>query len=250
MRLNLRGAIPKQVFDRWAVLALAAAWSFLAVAGSTFSWVTSSDTKVNEFRGEVRFGASISEQFTANAVLRPGTAVRKEVRATNMEQAAAFVRMSLRQALALRGTDPATGNAASGAAETFELTFAEWFELSPGGGLGGSAWEWFSPRLGAAGPPDTGQPAYWAFDGESFDGWLYYSEPLPPTETTGPFLIEIEAHHALPNRIKNADYHVTVTLEAVQAAPEALAGQWGLGVDSPVYQLLAGKTGGQGTAEQ
>jgi alternate signal-mediated exported protein len=244
MDMNWKGirAAARHTLNRPTVLAFAAAWSFLAVVGSTFSWVTSSDTRVNEFRGEARFGAVITEKFLDGSVLRPGAEVQKEVRVTNTEQVPAFVRISFSEVLKLYKMDPVTGNATGTLKDTFEFDTLDW-----------AATQTFRPReleyillnLGdMLTAPDANKSNYWLLEFNSegiaaVNGWFYYSEPLPPGGSTTPLFKSLTLNGDAPNRLKNADYSMTLTLEAVQANLSALA-QWGItDTTHPVYQMLA-----------
>jgi hypothetical protein len=105
----------KSVLNRGTVLGFAAVYAVMAIIGSTFSWVTSSDTRVNQFRGEISFGATVSENFTSNLAWRPNTADTKVARVTNTEKSPAFVRVSLAEAMQSYGLSDTNGNITNGA---------------------------------------------------------------------------------------------------------------------------------------
>jgi alternate signal-mediated exported protein len=230
-----KGIRLKQALDKWTALAFAIAWAFLAVIGSTFSWITTTDSRVNVFRGEARFGTSITEVFTPNFAWRPGTTAAKEVRVINTEKVPAFVRLHGAELLKIYETDPVTGNATSVVRAEIEYsTIALSLENRP------PELDDFITIQGdkVLVAPDGSQSNYWLYDE---DGWYYYSEPLLPGEITEAVMTSLSLSAAVPNYLKNADYTFTVTLDAVQAQKGALS-EWGI-TSGDVYDLLNPKGG-------
>jgi len=84
-----------------AVLFVAVVYSLMMIVGSTFSWITSSDTQINEFSRETRseFKTLLSEVFVPVSDWIPGTSVTKEVRAYNAGTYDALVRISFEEML-------------------------------------------------------------------------------------------------------------------------------------------------------
>ena len=89
----------KWIYSKGALIAFALLYSFFAVIGSTYSWITSADARVNEFRGEERLEAILVEVFEPNMDWKPGSSIAKEVRAYNNGTADMIVRLSFEEAL-------------------------------------------------------------------------------------------------------------------------------------------------------
>ena len=87
----------KALYSKGALIAFALLFSFLVTIGSTFSWVTSSDQKVNEFRGEMGLKAIIVEDFTQRSKWKPGESVAKTVSVCNDGISPSFVRISFEE---------------------------------------------------------------------------------------------------------------------------------------------------------
>jgi alternate signal-mediated exported protein len=232
--MSWSGIRVKRVLNKPLVLAFAVLYSLLAVIGSTFSWITTSYSRVNKFEGETRFGAVITENFVSDLAWRPGTAVTKELRVTNTEQMSAFVRITLEEILTLYDIDPATGNALDSVKETLSVSAGmtrpgelDYIEVQAGRILENI---------------DSLEANYWTIGQSGGTMYLYYSEALQPGASTEALLTGIELKGATPNALKNAGYTLRVEMEAVQANADALAG-WGLSSGDPVYELLAGKAG-------
>ncbi|MDR1465741.1 MAG: hypothetical protein LBJ11_10665 [Oscillospiraceae bacterium] len=93
------------ISSKGAVLVFALIYAFLAVTGSTFSWITSSDTVVNEVEQDGVFSTVIEEEFSPLADWKSGTKAAKTVTAYNSGTMDAVVRISFEEVLT--GTIPA-----------------------------------------------------------------------------------------------------------------------------------------------
>ena len=89
----------KQIYSKGALSVFALLYSFFAVIGSTYSWVTSADARPNEFKGEERLETILVEVFDPSMDWRPGSSIAKEVRAYNNGTADMIVRLSFEEAL-------------------------------------------------------------------------------------------------------------------------------------------------------
>jgi alternate signal-mediated exported protein len=231
MRIYGNGAGGGRVLNKPLVLTFAVLYSLMMVIGSTFAWITTSYSRVNEFKGEMRFGAAITEDFVANLAWRPGTTVKKELKVTNIEKVPAFIRISYKEVMTSYSVNLATGNSTAGVHETITVDY--------GGSRTGSDDLEYLAMLSANvySSVQSSGTDYWLL---ASDGYLYYSEALLPGEATALVCTGIEMKGNAPNRIKNAGYTLSVKMEAVQAYTDAL-GTWGISGGSPVDTMLAGK---------
>ncbi len=84
-------------FGKSTMLAFALLYALLITIGSTFSWVTSSAQKVNEFSGEMGLKAVIVEDFEQQINWQPGTDITKTVSVYNDGKSEGFVRISFEE---------------------------------------------------------------------------------------------------------------------------------------------------------
>jgi alternate signal-mediated exported protein len=240
MNISWKG-VRRRALNKPTVLVFAVLYSLLAVIGSTFSWITSSDSRVNEFRGETRFGTTITEAFTADMAWRPGTPLAKEIRVTNVEQTPAFVRGTFEEVLqlyTLETNTTGTGNMMGTVLKTVE---SDWISDPTMAIRDANELKYIYLTEGTISgwllAPDEDETDYWLFTG----GYLYYSEALQPGASTSPAVTGLELAGFAPNWLKRADYTLTVKLEAVQASMGAVTAAWGFSAGNPVYEMLKSK---------
>jgi len=89
----------KLLCSKGTLLAFALLYSFFAVIGSTYSWITSADTRPNEFSGEERLETILFDVFIPDMGWKPGNGIAKEVRAYNSGTAGMVVRIFFEEAL-------------------------------------------------------------------------------------------------------------------------------------------------------
>jgi len=89
----------KALYSRGALLAFALLYSFFAVIGSTFSWITSANNLANQFSGDERLDTILYEIFEPNMNLRPGDALAKEISAFNSGTVDMVVRLAFEEQL-------------------------------------------------------------------------------------------------------------------------------------------------------
>lgn len=87
----------KKIFNRGALVAFAVLYAFIATVGSTFSWVTSSGQKANEFAGEMGLRAVIVEDFEQQTQWQPGETITKTVSVCNDGVSPGFARISFEE---------------------------------------------------------------------------------------------------------------------------------------------------------
>ena len=87
----------KAFYSKGTLIAFALLYSFLVMLGSTFSWVTSSDQKANEFTGEMGLNAVIVEDFAQQNQWQPGDSVTKTVSVCNDGISPGFARISFEE---------------------------------------------------------------------------------------------------------------------------------------------------------
>jgi len=87
----------KVIFSKGTTLSFALAYTLLIVLGTTFSWITSSEQKANEFAGELGLETVIVEDFTQEKQWQPGTDIVKTVYVYNKGQSAGFARISFEE---------------------------------------------------------------------------------------------------------------------------------------------------------
>jgi len=89
--------IIKKFYSKGTLIAFALLYAFLVTLGSTFSWVTSSEQKVNEFMGEMGIKAVIIEDFVQQNQWQPGSSVTKIVSVCNDGISPLFARISFEE---------------------------------------------------------------------------------------------------------------------------------------------------------
>jgi len=89
----------KKLCSKGFLLVFALLYSFVAVVGSTYSWITSADTRVNKFAGEDRLETILVEVFEPDMDWKPGSSIAKEVSAYNNGTADMVVRLFFEEAL-------------------------------------------------------------------------------------------------------------------------------------------------------
>ena len=89
----------KRLYSRGALLAFALLYAFFTVVGSTFAWVTSTDARVNEFKGEDRPEAILYEVFEPDMDWQPGAGVPQEIGAYNSGTVNMLVRLSFEESV-------------------------------------------------------------------------------------------------------------------------------------------------------
>jgi hypothetical protein len=90
----------KTLYARGALIAFALLYAVFATLGSTFSWVTNSEQKVNEFAGEMGLRAVIVEDFARQTQWQPGQTVAKTVSVCNDGLSPGFARISFEEIVA------------------------------------------------------------------------------------------------------------------------------------------------------
>ena len=92
----------KKLYSKGTLIAFALLYAFLVMLGSTFSWVTSSDQKGNEFAGGMGIKAVIAEDFVQQNHWRPGENVTKIVSVLNDGTSPVFARVSFEEIISTK----------------------------------------------------------------------------------------------------------------------------------------------------
>ncbi|GGC93663.1 BsaA family SipW-dependent biofilm matrix protein [Enterococcus wangshanyuanii] len=249
--------------------------SLLLIVGSTYSWITYSDDKINRNKpNSKQFSVVIDELFTPNLQWIPGTVTEKRLLIKNDGQLPAFVRVSLYEFLAhfeLDMTD-GTGNGglkistlSSGAdismedADTWEKGHT--YKLKPSQYYTAS-----EVYKGDKSKPNTAyvykgkRPAeglrYLTInfnDPDIFDkdnqpdkekkyywyyseGYFYYSEILKPNEKTKELIQAVSLDKNLPNKYKGSFYQLIPIMDSHDST-KSLLEDWKLPAGSYVEAM-------------
>jgi len=87
----------KTLYNRGILIAFALIYALLVTLGSTFSWVTSSNEKANEFMGGMGLRTVIIEDFEQQRQWQPGTDITKIVSVCNDGISPGFARVSFEE---------------------------------------------------------------------------------------------------------------------------------------------------------
>ena len=151
--------------------------------GSTFSWFTSSDDRINEFRNNMPvFSAQVVDVFDPANPWKTGD--NKEVSAVNTGEKDAFVRIMVLPVI-MNGSTPLQARIG----EEIEITFLDIYN-------------------------SVSNPTGKWVDGN--DGYYYYLDVLEPGETAQPYLFKkVELKSGLPTEYDDATLKIEVKMEAV-----------------------------------
>ena len=150
--------------------------------GSTFSWFTSSDDRVNEFRNDMPiFSAQAVDIFDPANPWKPDN---KQVSAVNTGEKDAFVRIMVLPVI-MNGSTPLQARIG----EEIKITFLDIYNF-------------------------VSNPTGKWIDGN--DGYYYYLDVLKPSETAQPYLFKkVELKSGLPAEYDDATLKIEVKMEAV-----------------------------------
>ena len=150
--------------------------------GSTFSWFTSSDDRVNEFRNDMPiFSAQAVDIFDPANPWKPDN---KQVSAVNTGEKDAFVRIMVLPVI-MNGSTPLQARIG----EEIKITFLDIYN-------------------------SVSNPTGKWIDGN--DGYYYYLDVLEPEETAQPYLFKkVELKSGLPTEYDDATLKIEVKMEAV-----------------------------------
>lgn len=249
--------------------------SLLLVIGSTYSWFTYSDEKINRTRDTVHdLNAEIKEVFRPEYAWAPGIDIKKEVSVRNTGDMPAIVRLSLFESWGSFECDlnDRTGNGNLGLTSTPSTTLVSidnvqtWqtgntFKIHSGeywtvadqmisdttvstdaykiGNARTKVLEYVTIDLKNMESTVPTTPTPIADDTWYYDdGYFYYSSVLSPGEESKLLVQKIQLANNLPNRYKGALYKLTPVMDAHEVS-SSLVTDWQLSPD--IQRVYNGK---------
>ena len=239
----------------------------------TFAWFTSSDYKINQFRG-TRLAAEITEEFYPNMEWRPEETTKKEVCVKNIGESDAFVRVSLYEFLLLFQVDTTdrTGNGNLKTVEKEKKPIVDSADVNTwenAAELGGS-YTWYSNNYVASQAvvpdvknekgyyqldetdrnellkkfkvlfgnvvtiiPNSSAEDYWLYE----DGYFYYSRPLKAKEQSDRLLNGVSLNGDISNKYKGSLYQMKIFMDAHDLTSNVFT-SWGIKSTDQVNKLL------------
>ena len=258
--------------SKYALTAMALIYTFAMVMGGTFSWITSSDTALNQFETG-RLSTQISETFIGTEQWRPGQTVGKLIKVRNTGDSESIVRVSLNEFLLSFEYDLAKGGSGnlrvfkSAATVVVDRRFPATWATGQTYEAGASAYykaatavsalefgmdvaqrtdnlQYFTVVFGdhvydsttiASKPPAVTD--YWYFE----NGWFYYSRVLSGIDTlTEPLVKAVKMANEVSYNCQSSLYAMTVIHEAITPYEDALT-DWtanGLSTGGNAYNFL------------
>ena len=251
-------------------------FSVLIVIGSTYSWITYSDEKINQVKtNQKRFSATINETFKTNLAWIPGQTTEKKLKIKNDGEVPEIVRVSLFEYAARFTVDmnDTTGNAnikisptSSGKDMTFE-DVATWkkgstYKISNGKYCTTEAvilsdktnintatvykgerkdilkylTIQFNDKKIYNKTTNKLNSNYWYYD----SGYFYYSDVLQPNEETEPLIQSVTIDGSLPNTYKGSFYQLNPVMDAHDITTSLLE-DWKIASNLEVKKIYEGK---------
>lgn len=261
----------------WAVFSLL--FSLLLLVGSTYSWLTYSDERINRTGSHGKeLSAVIDESFTPNFSFAPGTSEEKKLTVRNNGQVPAIVRVSLYEfflsfeTVLTDGVGQGNGHlkiVTSAAATEVDIDqTATWgightYQLSSGSYLVGEDVYLSTPGVSTTAYVYQGTPSHAGLSHVTIrfntahlessppapgttdywyyeNGYFYYSEILQPGEQTEALIEEVYVATSYPNTYEGALYKLTPVMDAHDISASLLS-DWGLGIGDHAYDMYQGQ---------
>jgi alternate signal-mediated exported protein len=253
--------------------------SLLLVVGSTYSWITYSDDKINRNQPNSKhFSVAIDEVFTPNLQWSPGAVTQKKLFVKNDGQMPALVRISIYEFLAHFELDMADGTGNGGLktvstssgtdmimddaetwakGRTYKLEANRYYktaEVYKGDKKNpATAYVYKGARRGDAlkhltihfNDTDIFDQNKQPSKGKKHywyysDGYFYYSEVLQPKERTKDLIQQVSLDKQLPNKFKGSLYQLVPIMDAHDRT-KALLDDWKISSDSYVEAMYREK---------
>lgn len=251
-------------------------FSILIVIGSTYSWITYSDEKINQVKtNQKHLSASINETFKPNLAWNGGETTEKILKIKNNGQIPAIVRVSLFESIAkfVIDMDGSTGNASIKTVSTSsgnDMTLDDIKTWKKGSTYKVSNSKYYiaeSVMLSDTKKIETAteymgerndilkyltiqfndkkiydkqtnklEKNYWYFD----NGYFYFSEILQPSEETEPLIQSVTIDGTLPNMYKGSFYQLIPAMDAHDSSKYLLE-DWGIVSNKEVKKMYEDK---------
>lgn len=253
--------------------------SLLLIVGSTYSWITYSDEKINPSKPNAKkLSATIDEAFIPNLQWMPGKVTANELSVENNGQMPAIVRISLYEFFAQFELDTADGigngkrkvvNRSSGAdiqienaatwakGNTYKVASGKYYTISDiykgdktnpktaysyKGNRTVDGLKYVTIQFNDKDIYDIkNKPASGIKNYWYFsDGYFYYSEVLKPKEKTKQLIRSVVLEKNVPNKYKGSLYQLIPVMEAHDIT-KSLLGDWKVTSNSYVETMYRGK---------
>lgn len=251
-------------------------FSIIIVIGSTYSWITYSDEKINQVKtNQKQLSATINETFKPNLAWNTGETTEKILKVKNNGQIPAIVRISLFESITQFAIDmnDNTGNANIKIASTSsgkDMTFDDittWKKGSTYKVANGKYYTAESVMVSETNNIDTAtvykgerkdilkyltiqfndkkiydkqtnklDKDYWYYD----KGYFYYSEVLQPNEETESLIQSVTIDGTLPNTYKGSFYQLVPAMDAHDIS-KSLLEDWEITSNLEVKSIYDGK---------
>lgn len=253
--------------------------SLLLVVGSTYSWITYSDEKINPSQPNTRkLSAEINEVFTSNLQWTPGKTTEKKLSVNNNGQTPAIIRISLYEYFAQFELDMTDGQgnsspkiAANSSGTDIKIEAVSSWQKGRTYKIGPN--KYYTATEVHKGNTNNPKTAY-VYKGERTvgglkhltiqfnahdiydeqnkpasgiknywyysDGYFYYSEVLQPKEKTKELIQSVNLDKNLPNKYKSALYQLIPVMDAHDVTKSLLL-DWQITSNSYVEKMYHGK---------
>lgn len=253
----------------WAVFSLFI--SLLLIVGSTYSWITYSEERINKVKPNQRqLSTVIQEKFEPNLIWAPGVTTTKELSVKNNGQTPAIVRLSLFEVFASFEVDIADGSgngnlkkytATTGTdfdkkyletwnvGNTYKIADQKYWKVANSvvnnpddpksayqyNGSRNTLLSYITLNFNKTNIqtqiPPVGTKKFWLYE----EGYFYYSEILEPGQETVKLLNSVSLAEKAPNRYKGSVYQLIPVMDGHDRS-KSLLKDWNLSA-GPVYTM-------------